>query len=100
MPTFLTYLVTWVRPKELFYFSELTLAKLLISELHLPFELFTVTGEMILRKYSLLFLFPPSVPPLLWKQAPFTSRELYCHPLKVCAKMSQNLIMSSSSPCS
>lgn len=56
MPKFLTDLVTWVRPKELLYFSELTLAKLLISELHLPFELLTVSGEMILRKYSLLFL--------------------------------------------
>ena len=64
MPTFLTDLVTWVRPKELFYFSELTLAKLLISELHLPFELFTVSGEMLLRKYSLLFLsfLPQSCP--------------------------------------
>ena len=64
MPIFLMDLVTWVRPKELFYFSELTLAKLLISELHLPFELFTVSGEMILRKYSLLFLsfLPQSCP--------------------------------------
>lgn len=61
-----------MRPNELFYLSELAHCLLLITAWPLTFELLSVSGEIILEKYALLFLFlflfPPSALFLPWKQ--------------------------------